>query len=155
MSHLLSPAEKQSCLQGITTNMLDRSQSGYNPSPSSRVYDEHCTPVAEINYKRFEQQQPDGSMSDELWSLVCAFADPDEADDGGEEVEEELTAVVTATDPSEEEGQSFSEDLDIMMAEDVIDLDNQNLNISKLSCDLYITRQQAEQNLIAPWHFLF
>ena len=123
-------------LQGITTNMLDRSYSGYDPSPSSRVYDEHCTPVAELNFKRFPDIQADSNLSEDkekLWSLACAFTDMDESEEAVDMQDDELTATVSAIEMNEDEGQSFEEELDIMTAEDVIEIDDQQLNISEPS----------------------
>ena len=116
--------------------MLDRSHSGYDPSPSSRVYDEHCTPVAELNFKRFPELQADGSLSEDkqkLWSLACAFTDMDESEEVMDMPDDELTATVSAIEMNEDEGQSYDEDLDIMSAEDVIEIDDQQLNIGEPS----------------------
>lgn len=114
--------------------MLDRSHSGYDPNPSSRVYDEHCTPVAELNFKRFPDSSADGSGSEDkqkLWSLACAFTDLDESEEGLDIADGELTATVSAVELSEDEGQSFEEELDIMAAEHVMELEDQQINIGK------------------------
>ena len=66
-----------------------------------------------------------------LWSLACAFADLDDSEDSTEMAEGELTATVSAIEGSENEGQSYEEELDIMLDEDVIELDNQQINISE------------------------
>lgn len=80
---------------------MERADSGYIPHPGSRAYDEVCTPVAELNFKRFPQIQTDSPEGDsKLWSLACAFADADS---------EEVLEVISEEQPESGDAEDLAE----------------------------------------------
>ena len=92
--------------------MFERGTSGYISKPSSQAFDEHCTPVAELNFKRFPQVEADGSHSEDkqkLWSLACAFTDIDE-DEIIKVLTEETSEEASDVEDSEDSGQDNGQD---------------------------------------------
>lgn len=81
----------------------------YIAQPGSRAYDENCTPVAELNFKRFPALEADGSFSmdkDRLWTMACAYADADSEEEGDDVA---IEARQDSSDQSDEESDSGSD----------------------------------------------
>lgn len=119
-------------LSGTTGLEMDRSQFAYVPRPSSQAYDDSCTPIAELHFKRFPHLQAEESPSadkDKLWSLACAFADAD-TEEIMEVLSEEEAAEIAGSDESGNEAEEEDTSSEVI-AEEIVDLGEDEIRISK------------------------
>ena len=108
----------------------------YISQPGSRAYDETCTPVAELNFKRFPRLEDDESASkteQRLWTLACAYADADE--EAGEDAESAEAQEELQEEEALEESDSDEDDIKAeVISEDLIEINDGEVSFGVYLC---------------------